>query len=102
MTFAVFSPKFLENRSRMLVIITSISHSGLALLGILGIIAYWKALSTLHRIALLLMLTVGVISILSGGALFSPRFRIPLDVLLAVGCALFVIRVLQKRCEVEA
>jgi hypothetical protein len=98
-SFFVFSPKVLESHSRMLVITASILHSGLALLGILGIASYWKALTTPHRVALLLILTVGVVSTLTGGALFSPRFRIPLDVLLAVGCAFFVMRILQRREE---
>jgi hypothetical protein len=93
-SFFMFSPRVLESRSRMLVIAASIIHSVLALQGILGIVAYWKTFCTLHRIALLLILTAGMVSTLTGGALFSPRFRIPLDGLLAVGCALFVMRAL--------
>jgi hypothetical protein len=95
-SFFIFSPKGLKSRSRMLVITASIVHSGLALQGILGIVAYWKAFSTIHRIVLSLILTAGIVSTLTGGALFSPRFRIPLDILLAVGCALFVMRALGR------
>ncbi len=95
--FFVFSPNILKGRSPMLVIAASIVHSGLAIMGILGLAAYWKTFSELQRLALLLMLTVGVVSSLTVGAPASPRFRIPFDVVLAIGCALFVMRALRKR-----
>jgi len=95
-SFFMFSAMVLESHSRMFAIAASIVHSGLALLGILGIVAYWKTFSILHRIALLLILTAGIVSTLTGGAILSSRFRIPLDVILAVGCALFVMRVLGR------
>src|SRR5262249_43488387 len=92
----VFSPKRLAERDRLLVIAASIVHSGLALQGIVGLVAYWTAFATLQRSALALILTAGLVSTLTGGALCSPRFRIPLDALLAVGCALFVMRLLGR------
>jgi hypothetical protein len=95
--FFVFSPNILKGRSPMLVIAASIVHSGLAIMGILGLAAYWKTFSELQRLALLLMLTVGVVSSLTVGAPASPRFRIPFDVVLAIGCALFVMGALRKR-----
>ena len=81
----------------MLVVAASIVHSGLAIMGIWGLVASWKTFSETQKFALLLMLTVGVVSALTGGTLFSPRFSSPLDLLLAVGCALFVMRGLPKR-----
>jgi len=100
-SFFVFSPNILKNRSPMLVVVASIVHSGLAIMGILGLAASWKTFSEIQRLALLLMLTVGVVSTLTGGALFSPRFRSPLDLLLAVGCALFVAKALRKNDNVQ-
>ena len=96
-SFFLFSPIILKIRSPTLVVAASIVHSGLAIMGIWGLAASWKTFSETQRFALLLMLTVGVVSTLTGGALFSPRFRSPLDLLLAVGCALFVMRGLPKR-----
>jgi 4-amino-4-deoxy-L-arabinose transferase-like glycosyltransferase len=95
-SFFVFSPNILKSRSPILVIAASIVHSGLAVMGILGLVGFWKTFSETQKLALLLMLTVGVVSTLTGGALFSPRFRSPLDLLLAVGCALFVMRALRR------
>jgi hypothetical protein len=98
-SFFVFSPTVLKSYGAMPVVATSIVHFGLAVMGILGLAASWKTFSELQRLSLLLMLTVGVVSTLTGGVLFSPRFRIPLDVLLAVGCALFVMRALRRICS---
>src|SRR5262249_55629904 len=95
-SFFLFAPNILKSRGPMLVVVASIVHSGLAVMGILGLAASWKTFSEIQRLALLLMLTVGVVSALTGGAFFSPRFRIPLDLLFAVGCAIFVMRALRR------
>jgi len=96
-SFFVFSPSVVKSQSSVLLVAASILHSGLALIGISGLVASWKSFSETQRVALSLMLAAGIVSSLTGGALFSPRFRIPLDVLLAVGCALFVMGILRKR-----
>jgi hypothetical protein len=96
-SFFVFTPSMLKSHSPTLMIAASVLHCLLALMGIVGLAASWRSFSDVQRISLGLMLTVGVASILTGGAFFSPRFRIPLDLLFAVGCALFVMRVMRQR-----
>lgn len=81
----VFHPAALRSRRSVLVIAMSTAHAGVLLLGTLGLALLYRALNVAQRAALLILVFTGVTSVLTGGALYSPRFRIPLDTLLVIG-----------------
>jgi hypothetical protein len=58
-----------------------------ALIGVLGRLRTGDAQT---RALILLMGGIGVISVLSGGALSKPKFRIPLEPLVAIGMVIFI------------
>jgi hypothetical protein len=60
-------------------------HCSYLFLGALGLILLFARLNVSQRAALLIIVFVGLVSVLTGGALYSPRFRIPLDIALVVG-----------------
>jgi len=87
----IFQPEALRSRQDRLgsaiVIVMSTVHFGYLVLGTLGLARLYPRLNGVQRAALLVIICVGVISDLTGGALYSPRFRIPLDISFAIGAA---------------
>jgi len=71
----------------VLVIAMSTAHFGYLVLGTFGLVLLYPALNLARRAALLVIIFMGVISVLTGGAVYSPRFRIPLDISFVVGIA---------------
>jgi hypothetical protein len=83
----LFCPASLQSRQSSLCIGMSIVHFGFLLFGTVGLILLFPLLNPAQRAALLIIAVVGIVSVLTGGALYSPRFRIPLDIPLVVGSA---------------
>jgi hypothetical protein len=83
----IFRPAALRSRRSILVIAMSAAHFGYLLLGTIGMVLLYPTLNLSQRAALLIIVFVGLVSVLTGGALYSPRFRIPLDIPLVVGTA---------------
>jgi len=87
----IFRPEALRSRRSVLrsvlVIAISTAHFGYLVLGTLGLVLLYPTLNVAQRAALVVIVSVGLISVLTGGALYSPRFRIPLDIAFVVGTA---------------
>lgn len=88
----IFRPGALRSRP-VVVIAMSALHCGYLLLGAVGLILLYRTLNLSQRTALLIIVFVGLVSLLSGGALYSPRFRIPLDIVLVVGTTYCLARI---------
>jgi hypothetical protein len=65
----------------------SSAHLGYLLIGTFGLILLYPTLNVSQRGALLILVFIGIISVVTGGAVRSPRFRIPLDIPFIVGIA---------------
>jgi hypothetical protein len=96
LSFALFSPGMLASSSKLAVHFLSVIQVFCTAGGVWGLAILAKTLSPPQIIAVVLVVSVGLISILSGGALASPRFRMPLDVSLAVGCAVVFKSIYEK------
>jgi hypothetical protein len=84
--FLVFEPMILKNYFGILpVSLISLVQLGLTAGGLIGIARGWKFCESRSRLVLTAMLGAGIISVLSAGAVASPRFRFPLEIPLAIG-----------------
>lgn len=90
--FSIFDPKILKNYFGTLpVYLVSLVQLGLTVGGVMGIARGWKSCDTRYHLVLTAMLTAGVLSVISAGAVTSPRFRLPLEIPLAIGWAQLII-----------
>ena len=83
----IFLPATLESGRNSLFLLFSLGHLGYLVCGMIGLSLLYRSLNTAQRTALLIIIVTGTISVLSGGSTHSPRFRIPLDIPLAIGTA---------------
>jgi hypothetical protein len=89
--FAVFEAGFLKSRLGILLIsLISLAQLGLTAGGLIGVAQGWKSRDARYRLVLTAMLVAGIVSVLSAGILASPRFRLPLEIPLAIGWAKLV------------
>ena len=88
----IFRPAAVRSRPSAVILMSAV-HCSYLLLGALGLILVYGTLNVSQRTALLIIVFVGVVSLLSGGALYSPRFRIPLDIVLVVGATNCIARI---------
>jgi hypothetical protein len=90
--FAVFDPLFLKDRFGILLVsLLSLVQLGWTAGGLIGIARGWKSCDAKFRLVLAAMLVAGIVSVLTVGALASPRFRLPLEIPLAIGWAQLII-----------
>jgi hypothetical protein len=86
--FSVFEPLFLKSRfGRLPVYLISLAQLGLTAGGLIGVARGWKSCDARYRLVLAAMLVAGIVSVLTVGVHASPRFRIPLEIPLAIGWA---------------
>ena len=81
----IFRPAMLASRGRAVVVALSAAHLIFLVCGTLGLSLLYRTLNGAQRAALLIIVVAGIISALTGGSTHSPRFRIPLDIPLAIG-----------------
>jgi hypothetical protein len=98
----IFRPASLGPRLGVLVVAMSAAHLGYLVLGMFGLLLLYRTLNHAQRAALLIIAVAGAISILSGGSTHSPRFRIPLDILLVVGTVNSIVWVRSRRPEMSS
>jgi hypothetical protein len=90
--FSVFDPWFLKKRFGILpVYLITLVQLGLTAGGLIGVARGWKSCEARYHLVLTAMLAAGIISVLSAGAITSPRFRFPLEIPLAIGWARLII-----------
>jgi hypothetical protein len=87
----IFRPAAVKSRVSAVILLSAV-HCSYLVLGAVGLILLYRTLNVSQRTALLIIVFVGVVSLLSGGALYSPRFRIPLDIVLVVGVTYCIAR----------
>jgi hypothetical protein len=86
---SVLKPAIWRRRLLQCALVTAMStaHFGYLALGTFGLALLYPSLNIGQRVSLLVIVFIGVISVLTGGAVRSPRFRIPLDISFVVGTA---------------
>lgn len=80
--------------------VLAVEQGVLTLSGLFGLVSWARALPLERRVALALILAVGLLSVASAGAVASPRFRFPLEIPLALGNAWLAGRLFIRNTEV--
>jgi hypothetical protein len=76
-SFVWFDPRAVRERSPLMAVAASAVQATVTLLGLIGLWRLWRRWSAAQRSIALPMLPFGVVSVLSGGALFQPTFPNP-------------------------